>query len=171
MPPRVPARKPSPRSPAARHLPRKFLVIVDGSAEEKHALRYAARRMAQLGGTIALLAVLEPEGIAHWLGVTGLMRADARKAARRVLNARAKTVQTICARTPETLIREGEKVESILALLDEDKSISTLILAASDESNSPGPLIEALARGTTRFPIPVTIVPAGMSEDALDALT
>ena len=156
---------------AARHLPRKFLVIVDGSAEEKHALRYAARRLADVGGTIVLLAVLEPEGIAHWLGVTGLMRADARTAARRVLQARAKTVKAICRRAPETLIREGEKEDAILALLREDKSISTLILASSDESASPGPLIEALARGTTRFPIPVTIVPAGLSEETLDALT
>lgn len=161
----------SPSRPAAKHLPRKFLVIVDGSAEEKHALRYAARRVADVGGTIVLLAVLEPEGIAHWLGVTGLMRADARTAARRVLNAHAKTIAALGARRPETLMRDGEKMDAILALLAEDKSISTLILAASDESAGPGPLIEALAHGKTRLPIPVTIVPAGLSEAALDALT
>ena len=160
-----------PRRQKTAHLPRKFLVIVDGSAEEKHALRYAARRVADVGGTIVLLAVLEPEGIAHWLGVTGLMRADARKAARRVLNAHAKTIAALCARQPETHIRDGEKMDAILALLAEDTSISTLILAARDDRAGPGPLIESLADGKMRCPIPVTIVPAGLSEQALDALT
>ena len=60
------------------HLPRKFLVVVDGTPESRAALRWAERRAHGNGGQLALLAVLEPGGFEHWLGVETLMKEEAK---------------------------------------------------------------------------------------------
>ena len=61
------------------HLPRKFLVVVDGTPESRAALRWAERRAHGNGGQLALLVVLEPGGFEHWLGVETLMKEEAKE--------------------------------------------------------------------------------------------
>jgi len=72
---------------------------------------------------------------------------------------------------PEQHIREGQAVTVIRELLAEDSTISTLVLASGTDPSGPGPLVSALARGKTEFPIPVTVIPGGLSDEEIDALT
>jgi nucleotide-binding universal stress UspA family protein len=72
---------------------------------------------------------------------------------------------------PERVIREGEKAEEILKLIEEDEDVAVLILAASSNTEGPGPLVSSLAKTAGSFPIPVAIVPGHLSDEDLDSMT
>jgi hypothetical protein len=50
------------------------------------------------------------------------------------------------------------------------KDFSILVLAAGTSKEGPGPLVSAFAAQAGYHPIPVTIVPGGLSDEAIDAL-
>ena len=155
----------------AKHLPRKFLVVVDGTPESRAALRWAERRAHGNDSGLVLLVVLEPGGFVHWLGVESLMKVEAREEAEEILRELSAEVEKIAGRKPELQIREGNRMEEIVKMIDSDKTISTLVLAAGTDPDGPGPLVAALATGAVGFHIPVTVVPGELSEDEIDALT
>jgi nucleotide-binding universal stress UspA family protein len=72
---------------------------------------------------------------------------------------------------PERVIREGEKAEEILKLIEEDEDIALLILAASAGTEGPGPLVASLAKTAGTFPIPVAIVPGHLSDEDLESMS
>ena len=69
------------------------------------------------------------------------------------------------------MIREGDPTEQILEAIDQDVDISILVLAASPGPEGPGPLITMMAKTMGAFPIPVTIVPGGLTDAEIDALS
>ena len=50
-------------------------------------------------------------------------------------------------------------------------TFAALVLAAGTGSDGPGPIIAGLAKTLGTFPIPITIVPGGLIEADLDALS
>ncbi|MGQ3672337.1 universal stress protein [Xanthobacter sp. TB0136] len=151
---------------------RKFLVVVDETPECDRAVYYAGRRAARTQGGLVLLAVLEMAGAnQQWLGIADLMRAEAEDEARMRLDkftARARQVAGVSA---ECVIREGNKADAITDLIAEDRDIAILVLGAGTGKEGPGPLVSQLAGSyAARFPVPVTIVPGSLSDDALDAV-
>jgi hypothetical protein len=73
---------------------------------------------------------------------------------------------------PALYIREGNRLDALLDLLDEEPTISILVLAASTGKGGPGPLISALAgKLNKRLHIPLTIVPGDLKDEEIDALT
>jgi hypothetical protein len=72
---------------------------------------------------------------------------------------------------PEVIVREGKPSDVLMALLKEDVDISILVLAASTGREGPGPLVSLVAQqAQLAYPIPVTIVPGGLADEAIDAL-
>jgi hypothetical protein len=68
-------------------------------------------------------------------------------------------------------VREGKPSDVLMALLKEDSDISILVLAASTGREGPGPLVSLVAQqAQLAYPIPVTIVPGGLADEAIDAL-
>src|SRR5271165_5517003 len=123
--------------------PRVFLVVVDESKELQAALHYAARRAAHTGGRIALLHVIEPSELQHWISIENLAREERR-----------------------------EEAEQLIALIAEEPSISILVLAAGTGPEGPGPLITYLTgKPAPRLRIPITIVPGGLTLEQLDAVS
>ena len=59
----------------------------------------------------------------------------------------------------------------LLKLLDEEPNISILVLGAGTGPKGPGPLVSALAGLSGRLRVPITIVPGGLSEADVDAIT
>ena len=62
---------------------RVFLVVVDETPEHRIAVRYAARPAAHTGGRLAMLYVIEPGELQHFLAIEELARAERRRPPRR----------------------------------------------------------------------------------------
>lgn len=152
--------------------PRVFLVVVDETEEMRNALRYASRRAQHTGGRVALLMVIEPAEFQHWLGVGRVMEEEARLEAEQRLQTLAAEVFAQTGRLPVLHIREGKRAEELVKLLQEDPTISLLVLATATGSNNPGPLVTfLLGHFGRRVRIPVVLVPGELSVDEIEALT
>jgi nucleotide-binding universal stress UspA family protein len=153
---------------------RKFLVIVDESPEGETALFYAARRAQRTGGGLALLFVIDPPEMTHWLGVDDAYRDEQHQKARAVFRLRARKLKAwgFDEIAHEEIIREGHKAEEIVKLIEEDRDFGILVLGASTDVAGPGPLVSSLAAGAKAgaFPIPVTIVPGNLTLDEVKGL-
>ena len=150
----------------------KFLVVVDESPECDRAVYYASRRAVRIGGGMVMLNVIETEDRnQQWLGVADIMRAEAHEQANALLDRYAARANGVAAITPERVIREGNKVQEILNLIDEDEDIAALMLAASTGKEGPGPLVSGLGKTAGTFPIPIAIVPGHLGDDEIDAMS
>ena len=99
------------------------------------------------------------------------MRDEALQEAEKLLYDAACEVNRVCGLYPEMIIREGKPHDVLMALLKEDPDISILVLGAGTGREGPGPLVSLVAQQSQQaYPIPVTIVPGGLSDDAIDAL-
>ena len=150
---------------------RKFLVVLDDSRECLNAMRFAALRASHTGGGVQILSVIPPEEFQHWMGVSDLMRAEARERIEAHFEVFAKWMRDRQGINPELVIREGEVVKEILGLIGEDAEIGVLVLGAGTEKSGPGPLVTAMTRAAGTLPIPVTIVPGEISKERLEAIT
>ncbi len=151
---------------------RKFLVIVDDTPEVSRSVLYAAKRAESTGGALLLLFVIGPADFQHWLGVENIMRAEAMEEAEVALGRFADIVREKSSIEPELAIREGNKSEEVIKLIEEDEDIAVLVLAAGTDKEGPGPLVTALAgKGAGTFPIPVTIVPGNLDEETIADIT
>ncbi|MEI9986651.1 MAG: universal stress protein [Aliidongia sp.] len=153
------------------HTARVFLVVVDDSPELPIALRYASLRALHTGGRVALLHVMEPTDRQHWMALESLMRDEKRQEAEQLTERYASDVATLTGSLPAVYIREGMVRDELLALIEEDPSISVLVLAASAGEAGPGPLISALtSKYIGKLRVPVTIVPGTLSDAEIAAL-
>jgi nucleotide-binding universal stress UspA family protein len=99
------------------------------------------------------------------------MRAEANEEADAQLSKYAARANGVAGITPERVVREGEKAQEILGLIDEDEDIFVLVLAAGTGSEGPGPLVATIGRTAGDYPIPVAIVPGHLTDEELDALS
>ncbi len=153
-------------------MPRIFLVVVDESEEMRVALRYAALRARHTGGRVALLYVIEPTDLQQWMAVESLMREERREEAEALLSKLAAEVGALCGALPILHIREGFRRDELLALLDEEPSISILVLAAGTGPEGPGPLVTQLVgKMSGRMRVPITVVPGSLTDQQIAALT
>ncbi len=151
---------------------RTFLVVVDETEEMRNALRYACRRAQHTNGRVALLNVVETGEFQHWLGVGRVMEQEARSQAEQRMQILATEVFDQTKLMPVVHIREGKRAEEVVALLQEDPSISLLVLATASGSGNPGPLVTyLLSHFGGRIRIPITLVPGELSVEEIDALS
>ena len=145
--------------------------MIDDTEECDRAVTFAAYRVRRTGGTVKLLAIIEPSQFQHWLGVEKLMRAEAFAEAEALLELRKQRIESIDNICVETEIREGKKADCVEQAIKEDEDIAILVLAAGTSSEGPGPLVSAFAtRSSNALPIPVTIIPGGLSDEQIIAL-
>jgi nucleotide-binding universal stress UspA family protein len=150
----------------------KCLVIVDDTAEWDRAVYYASRWAIRAGGGVVMLRIIETEDQnQQWLGVADIMRAEAHEEANAALDRAAGRANGIAAITPERVIREGDAMEQLLDVIDQDADIAMLVLAASPGAEGPGPLVTLLANAVGTFPIPLTIISAELSDPDVDAMS
>src|SRR3546814_13517249 len=94
------------------------------------------------------------------MSVGDLMREEARTEAEQVLQRLAAEVNELTGSLPVLYVREGDRREELMALLDEEPNISVLVLGASTGKRGPGPLVAAITgKFLGRLHVPVTIVP------------
>jgi nucleotide-binding universal stress UspA family protein len=150
---------------------RKFLVVLDDTRECLNAMRFAAMRAAHTGGGVEILSVIPPDEFQHWIGVADIMRAEARERIEVHFEVFAKWMRDRQGVDPHLIIREGDPVPELLAQIKDDPAIGVLVLGAGTGKGGPGPLVSQLVRSAGTLPIPITIVPGGLSKDQLEAVT
>ncbi len=150
---------------------RKYMVVIDDTDECDRALYWAARRAGRTKSQLIMLLVIEPgERNQQWLGVADIMKAEAEEAANKILDKYAKRAKEIAGVEPDRVVREGDPIEEITKLIDEDTDIGILVLAAGTGKDDPGPLVSSLAKTAANFPIPIAIVPGHLRDDDLEAM-
>jgi hypothetical protein len=154
-------------------LPRgfKFLLIADGSLESRPAAWFAARAASRVGAQVTILAVIEPHGFEHWLGVEEEIRREARETAESELLALADELKAGGVEDVEFIIREGELKTELIQVIEEDLDIRGLILGAA-ATGDPGPLVSALARGSIfgQRVVPVVVVPGSLDRAEIEEI-
>jgi nucleotide-binding universal stress UspA family protein len=119
-----------------------------------------------------MLRIIETEDQnQQWLGVADIMRAEAHENANAALDRAAGRANGIAAITPERAIREGDAIEQLLDVIEQDADIAMLVLAASPGAEGPGTLVTLVAKTVGSFPVPVIIVPGDLSDTDIDALS
>jgi hypothetical protein len=158
------------RSYESGHKP-KCLVIVDDTAEWDRAVYYASRWAVRAGGAVVMLRVIEIlDQNQQWLGVADVMRAEAIETAEQALDRASGRANGVSGITPERVIREGDTIAQVRAVIDDESDIVMLILAASDGPEGPGPIVTAMVRHLGSFPVPVVMVASSLTDDDIDAL-
>jgi nucleotide-binding universal stress UspA family protein len=150
---------------------RKFLVVLDDSRECLNAMRFAALRASHTGAGVTILSVIPPEEFQHWIGVADLMRAEARERIEAHFEVFAKWMRDKQGVDPNLIIREGDPVTEILAVVREVPEIGILVLGAGTDKSGPGPLVTQMSKNSGNLPIPITIVPGDMSKERLESIT
>ena len=158
------------RSYESGHRP-KFMVVVDQTPECARAVHFASRRAARTGASMVMLAVVDPPDNFEWIGVGEAMVEEASEEAEKWLEAAGREARSAAGVEPEQVIRVGDRAEEIIRLIREDEDISFLVLAAGSSKEGPGPLVTTLAgRAVSTFPVPIVIVPGGLTDEEIDAL-
>ena len=98
------------------------------------------------------------------------MRAEAREEAEATTAKAAQAVRETIGTEPEIVIREGGPAAQINAVIEEDRDIAILVLAAGSTKEGPGPLVSMIAGRGAAFPIPVTVLPDSLTDEEIDAL-
>ncbi|MDG2186959.1 MAG: universal stress protein [Hyphomicrobiales bacterium] len=151
---------------------RKFLVVVDDTTECHRALSYASQRAVRTNGKLSLLRVINTSDFKNLYGVEKIMKQEAEEQALSILKELSTRVHNETGLISEIIIKFGEPSIEIINFIQEEKSISLLVLAASSESGKPGPLVSQFTGSKVgNFPIPITIVPGHLSEKTILALT
>ena len=148
---------------------RVFLVVIDDTPELKSAIRYACMRARKTGGRVAMLHVTAPEDMQTWIGVARLMQEESRQQAEALMQKMAAEVQKLSGAMPVLFFREGDRREEVMKLIEEEPSISILVLGAATGPKGPGPLVQALtSKYVGKLRLPVTIVPGNLSAEDID---
>ena len=148
------------------------MVVVDSTPECMNALRFAARRAHKIGRGVTMLYVVEPEAPQFWAGVGKRIRDEAFAEAEERLLTLADEVRDVTGILPEFVIREGDPIDEVMDMLGGERGIAILVLGSSASGDGPGPLVSALTGShASKLPIPLTIVPGGMTLEEIDALT
>jgi nucleotide-binding universal stress UspA family protein len=148
---------------------RVFLVVIDDTPELKLAIRYACLRARKTGGRVAMLHVTSQEDMQEWIGVSRLIKEESRQQAEALMQKMAAEVQKLSGNMPVLFFREGDRRDEVMKLIDEEPSISILVLGASTGPKGPGPLVQALtSKYVGKLRVPVTIVPGQLTNDDID---
>lgn len=142
-----------------------YLVVVDDTPEAQVALRFAARRAAEVGARVALLVVIAPTEFIPFGGLQDAIEAEAREKAEALLAVVSDRLAEEAGHRPSIEIRTGDLATEVLAAIKADPSIRRLVLAAA-ASGAPGPLVSFFAgEASSALPCPVIIIPGALTDD------
>jgi nucleotide-binding universal stress UspA family protein len=150
---------------------RTYLSVIDDQPEARTALRFAARRAAKTGGAVMILALVPAAEFVQWSGVQAAMEEEERLRVEAMVTAAAGSLLEETGLKPEILVRQGDPVTVVRALLNERPEVAALVLGVA-ASDGPGPLVAHFAGAEAgQMPCPIMIIPGGLSDEALDRLS
>jgi nucleotide-binding universal stress UspA family protein len=156
---------------AAEEANRTYLVVIDDSAEARVALRFAARRALKTGGSVEVLAVVEPQDFVQWGGVQAAMEEEQRLRIEGVVSGAIGEIMDESGVKPSIVIRSGEPTKVVREYVGEREEVAALVLGAAP-NGSPGPLVAHFTGSDSgKLPCPVMIIPGGLSDERLEQLS
>ena len=151
-----------------------ILVIADGSKEMDVALKYACARSKKTSRKIMIASFIQPLDVLTTQGVTEIMQNEAREEAEQKLQYASSIVKETTGVMPVLHLREGNIIQELKKLIEEEQSINVLVLAANidEKEANPGPIINSLlTKELTNFRIPIMIVPGNFSKEHISHIT
>lgn len=146
-----------------------YLLVADDSEEFKAALRYAARRAQVVRGHVCLLHVISVDEFMHWGKVEDQMKTELRAQAEQFIWGVAGKVHDLCGLYPSIYIREGVASEVLSDVLQNDPSITALVLGAHGGSGGPGHLVSYFTgKGMGHLSVPLVVVPDHLEPHKID---
>ena len=157
-----------------KHIPGhvKFLVFVDDSEECKISLKFACMRAKKTKGSVVLLYVIEPQDLMHFVGVENIMKSEAYAKADEILKSLKSEVDINFGLNIECKIEKGHKFDKIVDFINQDDTISILVLGAAPEGKGSNDLVQKFSMElTTSIHIPLTVVPGNLTDEELIRIT
>ena len=151
-----------------------ILVIADDSKETDVALKYACARSKKTNRKIMIVTFIEPLDVLTTQGVTEIMQNEAREEAEKKLKYASSVVKESTGILPVLHVREGEIIQELKSLIEEEKNINVLVVAAKvdEKEKNPGPIINSLiSKELSNFRIPIMIVPVNFSSEHIAVIT
>jgi nucleotide-binding universal stress UspA family protein len=150
---------------------RTYLVVVNDSEETRVALRFAARRAAKTGGSVEVLAIVQPQDFVQWGGVQAAIEEEQRLRIEASVAANVGEIMDAAGIKPEIVIRQGEPVDVVRAYVGTRQDIAALVLGAAP-SGHPGPVVEDFTgHDAGKLPCPVMIIPGSLTDEQLEQLS
>lgn len=149
---------------------RVYLVIMDETEEARLALRFAARRAVRTGGAVHILALVPRQEFVAFGGVQATIEEEARDRAEVLATTAAGSLATESGLMPTIVVREGDGAHVVREYLIEHPEISALVLGAAHDGG-PGPLITHFAAQAGVLPCVLMIVPGGIDDEGIDAVS
>ena len=150
---------------------KKFLVIVDETKELEKAVYFAAKRAIATEGELLLLCIVDPAINAQWARIENLIEQEATSEAKKLCRMWSQKIKSQFNIESEMIIKIGDRTDELLKLVEEDQSIRFLVLASSENSEDPGPLIKVLTgKKIKNLNIPLVLIPGSLSEKDIDLI-
>jgi nucleotide-binding universal stress UspA family protein len=146
----------------------KFLAVFDGTDECKSAVRYASRRAQINSADLLIVATIDTLEFTYWLNVNSKMIDNIEKESKEMLSNLSKEIHSYSDINCDYIIEHGSKLEVVKKLIDDDQSISLLILASNKKDKKPGILVETISG--IGYSIPVVVLPGNLNDDSIDKL-
>tara|TARA_Y100000590_G_C15385584_1_gene888093 strand:+ start:358 stop:831 length:474 start_codon:yes stop_codon:yes gene_type:complete len=151
-----------------------ILVIADDSKEMNVALRYACARSKKTNRKIMIVTFIEPLDVLTTQGVTEIMQNEAREDAEKRLRYASSVVKESTGELPVLHVKEGEIIQELKKLINEEKNINVLVLGANvdEKEKDPGPIISSLvSKELSDIRVPIMIVPGNFSSEHIALIT
>ena len=149
---------------------RVYLVIIDETQEAHGAVRFAARRAADTGGAVHLLALVPRQEFSAFGAVQETIEEEARDRAEVMANSAAGGLMSESGMMPQISVRVGDGKTVINEYLAEHPEVAALVLGAAAEG-APGPLVTHFSACAGQLPCPLFIVPGGLTEEEIDKIS
>ena len=149
---------------------RVYLVVIDETQEAHSALRFAARRAADTGGAVHLLALVPKQDFSAFGAVQATIEEEAHDRAEVLANSAAGELISESGLVPQIAVKVGDAKTVIDEYLAEHSEVAALVLGAAAEGN-PGPLVTHFSAVAGQLPCPLFIVPGGLSEEEIDRIS
>jgi len=121
---------------------------------------------------IIIATFIEPLDVLTTKGVQEIMENEAREEAEVKLKKASIIVKESTGLTPVLQLREGGIIDELIALIEEEKNINVLVLAAKVDEKGPGPIVSAITtKEYSRLRIPIMIVPGNFSKEHIALIT
>ncbi|MBB3032876.1 universal stress protein [Alteriqipengyuania lutimaris] len=147
----------------------KYLVIIDETEEARKALRFAMRWAVASGGSVQILAIVQPQNFNAFGGVQATIEQEARDRAEAIATSAAGNVYSESGKMPNIAVKVGDGDRIVREYLAEHPDVVALVLGAAADG-PPGPLVSHFSAHIGGLPCPLVILPGRLPIEELDRI-